>query len=47
MIDWNGVSISIDNAVSKAQEATKQKKTQIWIVAGVIALGIILFIKGK
>jgi hypothetical protein len=47
MINWNGVSLAIDNAVSKAQEAIKQKKTRIWVVAGIIALGIILFIRKK
>jgi hypothetical protein len=47
MINWNGVSVSIDSGVSKIMEAAKAKKTTIWVIAGVIALGVILFLKGK
>jgi hypothetical protein len=47
MVDWNGLSITIEKGVSDAVEASKQKKTLIWVVAAIIALGIILFIRKK
>jgi hypothetical protein len=47
MMNWDGVTLMIDNAVAKVQEIQKQKKTQIWVVAGIIALGVILFIRKK
>ena len=47
MISWNGMSVIIDNGVKKAIEAAKAKKTMLYVVAGVIALGIILFIRKK
>lgn len=47
MVNWDGISVGIDNAVAKAMEVSKQRKTQIWVVAGIVALGLIFFIKGK
>jgi len=47
MISWDGMVVSINQGVKKALEIQKQKKTRIYVVAGIIALGIILFIKGK
>jgi len=44
---WNGISMMIDNAASKVREAQKAKKTQLFVVAGIVALGIILFIRKK
>ncbi len=47
MINWNGISLMIDNAATDAAEVAKQKKTTIYVVAAIIVVGIILLIKGK
>jgi hypothetical protein len=46
-LTWNGISMMIDNAASKVREAQKAKRTSIFIVAGIIGLGIILFLRKK
>ena len=45
MITWNGISTYVVDQVTTAIEVQKQKKTLIYIVAGVIALGIFLLIR--
>jgi hypothetical protein len=47
MINWDGINLAIQNAASEVREAQKAKKTSIFIVAGIIGLGIILFMRKK
>jgi hypothetical protein len=46
---WDGQNITfgINQAMAKVRELQKAKKTSLFVVAGVIALGIILFIRKK
>ena len=46
-ISWDGVAISVKQAVEDVKQAAKAKKTTIWVVAAVIALGVILFMRRK
>jgi len=46
-INWNGISVAIEKPMEDAALQIKQKRTTIYIVAGIIALGIILFIRKK
>jgi hypothetical protein len=44
---WDGINVAIQNAASTVREAQKAKKTTLFVVAGIIGLGIILFIRKK
>ena len=46
---WDGmnISVAVNQAMAKVRELQKAKKTSLFVVAGVIALGIILFIRKK
>ena len=46
-INWNGISVAIEKPMEDAALVIKQKRTTIYIVAAIIAVGIILLIKGK
>ena len=47
MFIWNGLSVKVQEDIKKAVASARQKKTMIYVVAGIIALGIILFIRKK
>lgn len=44
---WNGLGIAVTQATDKVAEVQRAKKTTIWVVAAVVALGFILFMRGK
>lgn len=51
MMNWDGMIVSIDTAtktaVSKMREAQKSGKAGVILAGAVVAIGVILFLRGK
>jgi hypothetical protein len=49
MIIWNGLNVAIDpdSNMGKLIDQAKQKKTTLIVVVVALAVGIILFLRGK
>ena len=47
MYTWNGVTVGLTNQIEVIVAKAKEKKTRIWIIAAVFALGLIIFLRGK
>lgn len=47
MYTWNGATVGLTDQIEAIVAKAKEKKTRIWIVAAVFALGLIVFLRGK